>query len=237
MRSNFFYLFIILFIAKNTQAQNTKPSATNYYKATYIYKTNNTNSHKVFLYFSSKDSWYFEDYNGNSYKVDGDFSYNITISPRHYIYLHNFKNQTIKVQRNYNGKAILHSTFPIDTDWVITDKTKKINGHLVRKAYQDSKQGNPNKKYYAGKVIAWFTTDIPLPAGPINYGGLPGLILQMYYEKYTSTNITIAAITPVEESEITHKFKFEKGAEVSKENVNWFTPKHMGLIRRISRQQ
>lgn len=69
-------------------------------------------------------------------------------------------------------------------------KTKMIDGY---KCYYAEYKGeglwwelNPEKPTYA-----WFTTEIPLPFGPLHYNGLPGLILELNVEnvRYTATKI------------------------------------------------
>ena len=75
--------------------------------------------------------------------------------------------------------------------WKLSDETKTILNHLCRKATatQYSKgssmimtNGNMERKEVSdtSNIIAWFTSDIPVSAGPGEYQGqLPGLILEM----------------------------------------------------------
>jgi len=75
--------------------------------------------------------------------------------------------------------------------WKLSDETKTILNHLCRKAtttqYSKRMSMNMNNGQTERKevddtsnIIAWFTTDIPVSAGPAEYQGqLPGLILEM----------------------------------------------------------
>jgi GLPGLI family protein len=75
--------------------------------------------------------------------------------------------------------------------WKLSEETKTILNHLCRKATatQYSKRtsmnidnGNMQRKEVedTSNIVAWFTTDIPVSAGPGEYQGqLPGLILAM----------------------------------------------------------
>ena len=75
--------------------------------------------------------------------------------------------------------------------WKMSDETKTILNHLCRKASAVSYSKRTMVNMDNGKVerkevndtsniIAWFTTDIPVSAGPAEYQGqLPGLILAM----------------------------------------------------------
>ena len=63
-----------------------------------------------------------------------------------------------------------------------TEKEKKQYEEYLKK--QESKPSfftmdEPKEK----KVTAWYTPDIPVNVGPLNYWGLPGLILEIQEEK------------------------------------------------------
>lgn len=75
--------------------------------------------------------------------------------------------------------------------WKISDETKDILGHPARKATAQRVEQRPRITMENGEmkrdmvtdtsaVVAWFATDIPVPAGPQEFGGsLPGLILEL----------------------------------------------------------
>ncbi len=78
-------------------------------------------------------------------------------------------------------------------NWKLTGEQATFLGHpvLQAKAKQDSTS-----------YEAWFAPDIPIPAGPAQYGGLPGLILTLTVDSnkviYTATAIDMTtAITPI----------------------------------------
>jgi len=55
--------------------------------------------------------------------------------------------------------------------WKLSEDTQLIKGYHCKKATTKNRQGD--------NVIAWYTEDIATPSGPEQFGGLPGLILQM----------------------------------------------------------
>lgn len=59
--------------------------------------------------------------------------------------------------------------------WKIGRETKTIAGYQCRKA--TITYYRKNTKY---ETVAWFTPELPFPYGPKDYGGLPGLILEVY---------------------------------------------------------
>jgi GLPGLI family protein len=72
----------------------------------------------------------------------------------------------------------------------MTDETKEMLGHTVHKATSQRIQTQNRMTMENGEmkrttvqdtalVVAWFTTDIPVPAGPDFQGQLPGLILEL----------------------------------------------------------
>ncbi|HVG40574.1 MAG TPA: GLPGLI family protein [Chitinophagaceae bacterium] len=78
--------------------------------------------------------------------------------------------------------------------WKITDETKTILGHTARKATAQRIGTRPMVSMENGEmkrtevadtasIIAWFTTDVPVPAGPEFGGQLPGLILELDMNK------------------------------------------------------
>lgn len=64
--------------------------------------------------------------------------------------------------------------FPISNlQWLLYDETHTIDGYTVQKARID---------YFGRKFTAWFTTEIPLVAGPHIFTGLPGTIIELVDE-------------------------------------------------------
>lgn len=87
-----------------------------------------------------------------------------------------FENRTI------SGRDILVNEKPIN--WNLSKETKTINGYKCQKANAiqlfysvDIETGKTTTKEQP--IEAWFTTEIPFSFGPENYGGLPGLILEL----------------------------------------------------------
>lgn len=104
------------------------------------------------------------------------------------------------VQYN-NTKEALHNdeirntNYQVDhshkmTGWKLTNETTTINDFICYKAIL-TEYNNGSETYF--DTVAWFTPSIPVGYGPIGYGGLPGLILQLEYNKavYTADKITL----------------------------------------------
>jgi GLPGLI family protein len=65
-----------------------------------------------------------------------------------------------------------------NTAWKLENETKIIDGYLCYKATAELVRKNGDK-VFKFPIIAWYCPTIPFPFGPLGYGGLPGLILQL----------------------------------------------------------
>ncbi|GAA0751530.1 GLPGLI family protein [Psychroflexus lacisalsi] len=86
------------------------------------------------------------------------------------------------VKSDVGGKEMLVNKAPID--WIISKETKVINGYSSRKAeatqmFYSVDRESGKLKTKEQHITAWFTTEIPFSFGPENYGGLPGLVLEL----------------------------------------------------------
>lgn len=66
----------------------------------------------------------------------------------------------------------------IKTHWVLHNETKKIDNYLCLKATATRTVVN-EKGTFTFPVVAWYCPQIPFGYGPIGYGNLPGLILEL----------------------------------------------------------
>lgn len=94
-----------------------------------------------------------------------------------------WRNQELQLYRNF-GKdqktdvmEMLGKTYIVEDSlhtpvWKIGNQIKDVAGYICMKAETE----DPIKKQ---KITAWFAQDIPVPAGPERYHGLPGLILEL----------------------------------------------------------
>ncbi len=60
-----------------------------------------------------------------------------------------------------------------DKKWKITQETKKIGKYLCFKAI-DIESTNTKMK-----PVVWFTPELPVPFGPLDFNGLPGLVIRV----------------------------------------------------------
>ncbi|SEE06557.1 GLPGLI family protein [Tenacibaculum sp. MAR_2010_89] len=121
----------------------------------------------------------------------------------------NFYHTSLLLQKNKQENCeILEACYVVENEkpiWELTQETKYIGGYLCYKAIQS------NSKNKIKKPIAWYTNEIPLGYGPVEFYGLPGLILEL--EKST---ITFKAKKIVFNSKNKIKIRELKGKEVTK---------------------
>lgn len=74
-----------------------------------------------------------------------------------------------------------------DLEWKITNEIKNIGIYLCYKAIAIEE----NHKKVKTEIVAWFTPSIPYSYGPKNYGGLPGLVLELIEKGHSFYAINI----------------------------------------------
>ncbi len=93
-------------------------------------------------------------------------------------------------QRSMFDKKFIVADSIKKLNWKITGETKTILGHVCQQAIaqrygkrtmMNMDNGKVERKEMndTSNIIAWFTSDIPVPAGPEVQGQLPGLILAL----------------------------------------------------------
>ncbi|MBL7713291.1 MAG: GLPGLI family protein [Chitinophagaceae bacterium] len=108
-------------------------------------------------------------------------------------------------QKDFMGKKFLVSSTGDKPKWKISGRQKMLLGYPLQEAIDISGKDT---------VIAWFTTQIPVSAGPMGINGLPGLVLEASVGK----NLTITATALTFGEDAGHKIKEPtKGRKVSPE--------------------
>ena len=105
----------------------------------------------------------------------------------------NVKTNTLLQNQEFYGKKFLVSDELLSIDWKMTTETKQIGKYMCYKAtasipsaelswYDFSWNNlaeNENSEVNMAEVIAWYSLQIPVSQGPLEYWGLPGLILEV----------------------------------------------------------
>ena len=100
----------------------------------------------------------------------------------------NIAEQTYEQEQDMMGKEFLVKDALEPAEWELTGETKKIGDYTAQKATYtrivDSQRFSTGMTEMENvkdtiQVTAWFTPEIPVPHGPENYFGLPGLILEI----------------------------------------------------------
>lgn len=87
------------------------------------------------------------------------------------IYYQNRKEKIVLRQAEILGPLFIIKDVLIN-NWKITNEQKKIGDYLCFKAFKNCETCSKIEE-------VWFTPDIPVPFGPLGYGGLPGLIVEI----------------------------------------------------------
>lgn len=106
------------------------------------------------------------------------------------IIFHDFSTAKKTEQREIMDKKFIVTDSIRKLNWKLTGETQTILGHLCQRAIAQRTGKRTTTSMENGKierkeindttnVVAWFTSDIPVPAGPEVQGQLPGLILAL----------------------------------------------------------
>ncbi|MFD2551606.1 GLPGLI family protein [Bizionia sediminis] len=92
------------------------------------------------------------------------------------IYFTDIVNNNQVLEINRGGKTYLINLEKKDIEWSLTKETKQIGKYKCYLAFTNEIIRNNNHK-----IIAWYAPNIAAPFGPLKYGKLPGLILELEY--------------------------------------------------------
>ncbi|MUP46490.1 GLPGLI family protein [Gramella sp. BOM4] len=126
------------------------------------------------------------------------------------------------------GKTFLIEDELLENDsWNVTQQMKRIGKYVVYKATTTEIIENSKGKF-ENKITAWFAPEIPYSYGPMGYGGLPGLILQLEVNSNFPSKYTVESIEfSDEETEI----MTPKGQRITYEEINKMARKAMGNLK------
>ncbi|MBR1769168.1 MAG: GLPGLI family protein [Bacteroidales bacterium] len=124
-------------------------------------------------------------------------------------------------QENFMGKQFLINESLRSLNWTITEETQQINGfNCIKAVVDDSLEAN--------QVSAWFSSELPIPCGPIGFAGLPGLIVKLDLEEAMSFVLTeVKSVEKMDEIKAP-----KKGKKVTREEFTKIQTKKMEEFRK-----
>jgi GLPGLI family protein len=117
--------------------------------------------------------------------------------------------QTISSQKDIFENTYLIKDSTRELEWKITDETREIAGFECRKAV--------SKICDSVYVVAFYTDQIPVSAGPESFGGLPGLILGLAVPRLYTT--WFATKLELVEPSIAQLNPIQKGKKVNRQQM------------------
>lgn len=132
----------------------------------------------------------------------------------------NSKSRELIRSKNLYGETFNIISSIDSIKWELTNERKKIGNFECYKA-KTNKVIKNSKGTFNHIVEAWYAPEIPFSFGPVGYGGLPGLIIEIQYQNVRFYVSTIALNT----KKNTKIVKPTKGKEVTKAEYNEITKK------------
>lgn len=107
------------------------------------------------------------------------------------IYIDNLNNVIYETRDDILGKYVLKKPV-LKYDWELSTESKLIQGLVCYKATVNEVVVNPAGTFKF-LITAWFCPKIPISSGPLGFGGLPGLILELHRRNvvYGATKIDL----------------------------------------------
>lgn len=106
-------------------------------------------------------------------------------------YFHDLETGEFIEKRDFMGRVFRISGAEAELQWKLTGEQSEFLGYACQKATSTSD---------SSEVVAWFTPEIPVSAGPGGYFGLPGLVLVVDIDggqqTYTATNLSLDPVDP-----------------------------------------
>ncbi len=151
---------------------------------------------KSTLLFSQNESLYQPVAADNDQEIDqseGDMQVKIKMEqPDEKVYMDLKNSQTVQ-QKDLMGKIFLIKDSIYADKWKITGEQKEVASMQCMRAEMLSD---------SSKVVAWFTSEIPVSAGPLGIGGLPGLILYLKIDEDMEVFASNLVMRKLERNEI-----------------------------------
>lgn len=151
-----------------------------------------TRTDKFELVFGNNQSiWRHLDDDDNTDEISGNGMQIRMMAPgQNEIVFHDFNTSKRVEQTEIMDRKFIVTDSIHKLNWKITGETQNILGHLCQRATSSRTGKRTQMNIDNGKMekkeindttnmIAWFTTEIPVPAGPEVQGQLPGLILAL----------------------------------------------------------
>ena len=118
-------------------------------------------------------------------------------------YYKNFTSQRMVDKRELMQEMYLLEDSIQSLAWKLEEgEAKTITGYPCKKATGKTERGN--------EVVAWYTEDIPLPAGPEQFSGLPGMILGLDINKSEFVFTAISIDKKIDKTELKAPTKGKK---------------------------
>lgn len=124
------------------------------------------------------------------------------------------KNESIHQVESFGQLFIKTRSFD-SLEWKLLNESKKIGKFLCYKA--TSVKIVENDKIFKKQVIAWYYPEIPVSFGPIGYGGLPGLIIELRVENEAIYLLNKLELNPIQSIKI---IKPNKGKRVTEKEYD-----------------
>jgi GLPGLI family protein len=198
------FLFITVLIGQ-THAQ---ASGEVIYKCTL---KENSNFYRDTLFFNGKDVLYVENRVSQEWKSKEGYTYYVQPANRKWYFDLSTRNNVYQ-QYDFKKRQFRYTTDTLkNDDWKILNEFKTIDKYKVQKA-----QLRFENEYGEFFETAWFTTEIPIQAGPDRKWGLPGLVLELRLNGICTCTMESITMKPIEGIKFNETVTFEANEKKDK---------------------